>query len=52
MQKKSLGSGLLDKVRDRNNRNERDSLEIPEIYPLGNKKFWDFTIFPRAYKNF
>ena len=52
MPKKSLGNGILDKVRDKNKRNERNSMEIPEIYPLGSKKFWDFTIFPRAYKNF
>ena len=52
MPKKSLGSGILDRVRDANKRNERDSFEIPEIYPLGSKKFWDFKVFPRAYKNF
>jgi hypothetical protein len=52
LQKKSLGSGILDKVRDANKRKERNQLEIPEIYPLGSKKFWDFTVFPRVYKNF
>ena len=26
-------------------------MEVPALAPLGDKKFWDFKIFPRAYKN-
>ena len=26
-------------------------MDVPKLQPLGDDKFWDFTIFPRAYKS-
>jgi hypothetical protein len=33
-----------------NNREEREPFEVPMLKPFGDDKFWDFKIFPRAYK--
>jgi hypothetical protein len=34
-----------------NNRDEREAFDVPMLQPLGDKKFWDFQVFPRAYKS-
>ena len=33
-----------------NLRYERDVVSLPTLGPLGDKKFWDFNTFPKAYK--
>jgi hypothetical protein len=38
-------------VRESNNRDLREAFEIPELAPLGSKKFWDFKVFPKVLKN-
>lgn len=33
-----------------NVREARVEIQLPESYPLGNKKFWDFKTFPKVQK--
>jgi len=38
-------------MKEENKREEREMVELSTLGPLGDKKFWDFKIFPKAYKN-
>jgi len=38
-------------MKEENKREDRKVLEVPTLGPAGDKKFWDFNIFPRAYKS-
>jgi len=48
--KGKLAAKLISKMEEENKRQEREVLAIPTLGPLGDKKFWDFNVFPRAYK--
>jgi hypothetical protein len=38
-------------MREENNRSLRPEFEIPVLKPFGDKKFWDFKVFPKVIKN-
>jgi len=42
---------LIARTLKENVREDRDTFEVPKLEPFGDEKFWDFKIFPRAYKN-
>ena len=45
-----LAARLIKRMEGENIREERDVLALPTLGPLGDKKFWDFNVFPKAYK--
>ena len=46
-----LSAKLIKQMREENNRMTREPVQIPTLEPFGDKKFWDFNVFPKAYKN-
>jgi len=46
-----LSAKLINKMREENIREDRQAIQIPVLSPLGDEKFWNFRVFPRAYKN-
>lgn len=42
-----LAVKLIKRMEKENIREERESVEIPTLGPLGDKKFWDFKVFPK-----
>jgi len=49
--KGKLATRLIKRMEKENVRESRDSIDLPTLGPLGDKKFWDFKVFPKAYKN-
>jgi hypothetical protein len=45
-----LSVKLINMMKEENKREEREGVELPTLGPFGDKKFWDFKIFPKAYK--
>jgi hypothetical protein len=47
----TLAKKMADLNRQENVREDRDSVDFPVFEPFGDKKFWDFKMFPRIQKN-
>ena len=43
-----LALKLIQRMEKQNIREERESVDIPTLGPLGDKKFWDFKVFPKV----